>query len=98
MSPADRDESNSDNDPGFIIVCGPPAVGKITVAKAIAARNGYKVLHNHVSIESALAYFPFGTPGFRTISESVRKAVLAAVAESDLLGLIFTFVWALRHG
>jgi predicted kinase len=34
--------------PTLCLVYGPPAVGKLTVAKEIAARIGYRLVHNHV--------------------------------------------------
>ena len=40
--------------PTLCLVYGPPAVGKLTVAKEIAARTGYRLVHNHVSIDPVL--------------------------------------------
>ena len=38
---------------------GPPAVGKLSVAQALAARTGFRVLHNHLLINLASALFEF---------------------------------------
>jgi hypothetical protein len=81
----------------LIIVIGPPAVGKMTVGRALGDRIGYPLFHNHVSIEVALKFFEFGTDGFRHISESIRSAIFDAVADSELSGLIFTFAWAFNE-
>ena len=35
----------------LIFIYGPPAAGKLTVATEIAALTGYKVFHNHLSID-----------------------------------------------
>ena len=78
----------------LIIVVGPQAVGKMTVGQAICARTGYRLLHNHMSIELALNFFDFGDAGFRDLSETIRDSVFRTVAESPLPGLVFTFVWA----
>lgn len=79
----------------FLLIFGPSAVGKMTVGKAIAARTGYKLMHNHVSLELANRFFDFGTEPFRKLDSLVRFGVFDVVAESDLDGFIFTFCWAL---
>lgn len=79
----------------FLLIFGPSAVGKMTVGKAIAARTGYKLMHNHVSLELANRFFDFGTEPFRKLDSLVRFGVFDVVAKSDLEGFIFTFCWAL---
>lgn len=81
----------------LVIIIGPPAVGKMTVAFALGRLTGYKVHHNHVAIELGLQYFPYGTPGFSRIVSSVRNAILQEVAASDLPGLVFTYAWAFGY-
>ncbi|MBU2670555.1 AAA family ATPase [Actinoplanes bogorensis] len=81
----------------LLFVIGPPAVGKMTVGNAIAARTGFRVFHNHLAIEPALRFFEFGTPPFQRIVDGFRMSVLEEVAASDLPGLVFTFVWAFGH-
>lgn len=79
----------------FVLIFGPSAVGKMTVGKALAEKTGYKLFHNHVSLELANRFFDFGTDSFRKIDRLVRFGVFEIVAESDLEGFIFTFCWAL---
>ena len=64
----------------------------MTVGQVIAERTGLCLFHNHVSIELALRYFDFGTPGFRRINDAVRRRIVEEIAASDLPGLIFTCV------
>ncbi len=75
----------------LLIILGPPAVGKMTVGRAIAGRTSYRLFHNHHSIEMLLDVFDYGTPPFRTLNTEVRRRVVeeAAAAGTDL---IFTFV------
>ena len=80
--------------PLVLFVVGPPAVGKMSVAQAIAERTGLRLFHNHISIELALRYFDYGTPAFHRISGSIRRKIVEEVAASDLPGLVFTYVWA----
>ncbi|MBL7256368.1 AAA family ATPase [Paractinoplanes lichenicola] len=80
--------------PTLLFVIGPPAVGKMTVGNAIAARTGFRVFHNHLTIEPVLRFFDFGTPPFHRLVEGFRRGVLDEVAASDLPGLVFTYVCA----
>ncbi|MEM6807387.1 MAG: AAA family ATPase [Bacteroidota bacterium] len=79
----------------FIIIFGPAAVGKMSVGKALAAKTGLKLVHNHMSIELVLNFFDFGEKGFRKLDKAIRTAILQEIAESDYPGAIFTYVWAL---
>ncbi|MDY7088286.1 MAG: hypothetical protein SYR96_24660 [Actinomycetota bacterium] len=83
--------------PILLFVIGPPAVGKMTVGNAIAARTGFRVFHNHLTIEPVLRFFEFGTPPFQRLVDSFRRGVFEEVAASDLPGLVFTYVWAFDH-
>jgi len=41
----------------LIIIYGPPASGKFTIAKEIAAQSNYKILHNHSLIDMLVPVF-----------------------------------------
>jgi shikimate kinase len=77
----------------LLFLYGPPAVGKLTVAQELATLTGFKLFHNHVTVDLALEYFDFGTPGFGRIVDSVRLTVLEVAASEGLNGVIFTFVY-----
>jgi len=79
----------------FIIIFGPPAVGKMTVGNEVNKLTGMPVFHNHLSIEPILRFFPFGSPSFIRLVEAFRQNLVQEVANSGLPGLIFTFVWDL---
>ena len=76
----------------LIIIIGPHAVGKMTVGQELAKITDLKLFHNHVSIELALSLFEYGTPEFRELNSSVREKVFDLYAQSDLDGLIFTYM------
>lgn len=80
----------------FLVLFGPPAVGKMTVGDEITKRTGIPVFHNHLSIEPVLRFFPFGSPPFGRLVYWFRRNLMKEAANSDLPGLIFTYVWDLR--
>ncbi|BCJ39990.1 hypothetical protein GCM10010168_28480 [Actinoplanes ianthinogenes] len=81
----------------LLFIVGPPAVGKMTVGEAVAARTGLRVFHNHMTIEPVLRFFRFDSPAFGRLVGDFRRNLIAEVAASDLPGMIFTFVWAFDH-
>jgi hypothetical protein len=78
----------------LLLVFGPPAVGKMTVGRAVARASSFRLFHNHHTIEPLLDVFDFGTPPFNRLLGEFRQRVLeeAAAADTDL---VFTLVWAL---
>ncbi len=77
----------------FVLLYGPPAVGKLTVAKELAALTGYRLFHNHLSIDLAEAVFERDTPPFGLIIKAVRGLVFEEAAKAGV-DLIFTVVYA----
>lgn len=83
-----------ENPKHFFLITGPPAVGKMTVGQVLRDRMGYKLLHNHQSLELGLTLFDWGDNELSLISEGIRQLVFKTVSESPLLsGFIFTLVW-----
>jgi hypothetical protein len=68
----------------------------MTVGHELAKRTGFKLFHNHMSIDLALNFFGYGEPPFNRLVSEFRKRIFEEVAASDLPGLIFTFVWSLQ--
>lgn len=78
----------------LVTLYGPPAVGKLSVAQALAARTGFRVLHNHLLIDLANGLFDFGTLRHRTFVRRLREVSLDAAREENLPGVILTYVYA----
>ncbi len=78
----------------FILIFGPPAVGKMSVGRELEKLTGIKLFHNHMTIELVVPFFYFGTKPFNRLVNLFRKEIFKEVAKSDLKGIIFTFVWA----
>lgn len=80
--------------PDLLFIVGPPAVGKMAVGHEIAERTGFKLLHNHMTIEPLIRLFAWEDPSFMTLVDEFRSRILEEFAKSDKRGLIFTVVWA----
>ena len=76
------------------ILIGPHAVGKMTVGQHLSELSGYKLFHNHLSIELVSPFFSYSTPKGRRLVNDIRQLLFDAFAQSDAAGYIFTFVWA----
>lgn len=79
----------------LVVIFGPAAVGKMSVGMELQRLTGLRLFHNHMSVDLALRFFPFGTPSFGRVVRTIRTTVFEEVAKSELPGLIFTYVWAL---
>ena len=77
-----------------MVLFGPPAVGKMTVGRALEERTGLPLFHNHMTIELVLPFFDFGSEPFTRLVGGFRRSLFEEVAASDRPGLIFTYVWA----
>lgn len=77
----------------LVVIFGPQAVGKMTVGHELEKITDLKLFHNHMSIELVLNFFNYGTPSFRRLSNLFREEVFKEVVNSDLGGLIFTYLW-----
>ena len=76
------------------ILIRPHAVGKMTVGQHLSELSGYKLFHNHLSIELVAPFFSFSTPEGRGLVNDIRQLIFEAFAKSDAAGYILTFVWA----
>lgn len=80
----------------LLLVTGPPAVGKMTVGRAICARSDFRLFHNHHTIEPLLEIFGYGTPPFRVLDREFRRRIIEEAAAGDIR-LVFTLVWDLEN-
>ena len=76
----------------LIVIHGAPAVGKLTVANELGERIGFKVFHNHLSIDCVKPVFEFGTPAFWRIVATIRTETIAEAAR-DGIDIIHTFCY-----
>ena len=77
----------------LIIICGPQAVGKMTVAESLRDRLRYNMMMNHDSIELSDRIFGFNTPAQREFNGAIREKVFELAVKHNV-DLIFTCVFA----
>ena len=79
----------------LVIIFGPPAVGKMAVGMELERQTGFRLFHNHMSVDPVMRLFPFESPAYSRLVSELRRRVFEEFSASDERGLIFTFVWAL---
>lgn len=77
----------------LIVVCGPQAVGKMTVAESIRDKLKYNLMINHDSIEVSDKIFGFATPAQKEFNSIFREKAFE-IAIKHNIDLIFTHVCA----
>jgi len=77
----------------LVFIYGPPASGKLTVAAELAELTGFKLFHNHVSIQFVQSIFEFGTKTFWRLIGKYRLEMIEQAAK-DGIDTIFTFVYS----
>lgn len=84
----------------LVVVFGPPAVGKMTVARAVCAAPDldpgaeWRLFHNHHTIEPLHEIFGQASPAFATLNAEFRRRVIEEAAAHDVR-LVLTTVWNL---
>jgi hypothetical protein len=74
----------------LVFLHGPPAVGKLTVARELAALTGFRLFHNHLTVDLVSSLFAFGSEPFILLREQIWLAAFGEAARNDV-SLIFTF-------
>jgi hypothetical protein len=79
----------------LLVIFGPPAVGKMTVGRAVCERTDFRLFLNHDTIEPLLRIFGFDSPVFRPLSAEFRRRIVEEAAASNIR-LVFTLMWDLQ--
>lgn len=77
----------------LIIICGPQAVGKMTVAESLRDKLRYNLMMNHDSIEISDKIFGFATPAQKEFNRFFREKAFELAVKHNV-DLIFTYVCA----
>jgi hypothetical protein len=78
----------------LVVLFGPPAVGKMSVGKALCEQTGFRLFHNHLLTEPLSAILDWETPEFKKLVKELRLRVLETAASSNIPGVVLTYVWA----
>ena len=83
----------------LVYIYGPPAVGKLTVATQLEEQTGFRLFHNHLTIDAVKAVFEFKSPPFTEVVHRLRLDVFETAARNEI-DLIFTnnSVWDVPDG
>lgn len=74
----------------LVFLYGPAAVGKLTVATELAGLTGFRLFHNHLTVDLALSLFEFGSEPFVRLREEIWLASFREAARRGV-SLVFTF-------
>ena len=75
----------------LIVIIGPQAVGKMTVAEKLKEKIGYSLMTNHDSIEVALKIFPNNEKAKWKLKSRIREDVFQISLENNI-DIIFTYI------
>jgi AAA domain len=76
----------------LILLHGAPASGKLTLAKELSKQTGFAILHNHLSVDLALAvYRKFGDGDFFNFVDDLRARCIEQACLNRLKGIILTW-------
>src|SRR5262252_4752756 len=77
----------------LVVLCGPPGVGKLSVARELAGRSGYRLFHNHLTVDLLESLFEFGSAPFVELRERLWLELLGRAADEGVTGVIFTLAF-----
>jgi shikimate kinase len=74
----------------LLFIYGPAAVGKLTIGRELAQLTGFRLFHNHLTVDAVMAVFDFGSEPFIKLREQIWLSVFQEAVQHDV-SLIFTF-------
>lgn len=76
----------------LLFLYGPPASGKLTVAKELQKLTGYPLLHNHLTYDLVHCLYPNDLPDHYDLIDKLRADIIENSAKRDT-NLIYTYVY-----
>lgn len=74
----------------LVFLYGPPGTGKLTVAREVARMTGFKLFHNHLTVDLAASLFTHGSPDYMEYVRHLRCEAFERAARAGV-SLVFTF-------
>lgn len=76
-----------------VLIHGPPAVGKLTVAERLSRIIDAPVLHYHVALDAASVLFPFGSGPWLKLARTLLMDFVEAALNDGMGHLVMTFIY-----
>ncbi|MDE1871010.1 MAG: AAA family ATPase [Candidatus Micrarchaeota archaeon] len=76
----------------LIVIYGPPAVGKLTVANELSKLTGYRILHNHLALDLLETVLDRSDSRYWELFDKYRLELIESAAKAGRSGLILTSV------
>lgn len=75
----------------LVFLYGLPGAGKLTIGKELSRQTGFKLFHNHLTVDFVSSIFDFGTPAFVEAREDIWLLFFELASKYKFPGMIFTF-------
>jgi len=80
-----------------VLITGAPASGKLTIARLIVERTGFRLFHNQLTVNFASSLFDFNSDDYRQLAKRLRLLALFTIARAPSTGLVATFCYGGQH-
>ncbi len=81
----------------FAMIYGPSGIGKESVGREFAKRNGWKIFPQHLAFDVACAVIGFGNDGFEAYQRKICLDAFRKFHEDSVEGVVFTFCYVHPH-
>lgn len=75
----------------FVMIYGPSGIGKESVGRELAKRNGWHIFLQHLAFDISCAVVGFGNNEFEKYQRNICLDAFRALIEKNVSGIVFTF-------
>ncbi len=68
----------------LVVLYGPPGVGKLTVGTELSELTGFKLFHNHLTVNLVTSVFPPGSEAWNRLAARIRLDMFAEAAREGV--------------
>ena len=68
----------------LVLLYGPPGVGKLTVGTELAVLTGFKLFHNHLTVDLVTSLFPFRAEAWVRLLRRIRRDAFEEAAREGV--------------